>query len=280
MEPSPERTGRKVDRGQQMFIAYYDESGDDGFPSQSSPLFVLTAGYIHHLYWKDAFERVRDFRRYLKERCGLPVKIEFHTKQFLLNKNPYRDLALTPNARIEVLKQFCDLIAQLEMRFVNVAIVKPRIAGQGYQVLDTAVKYSVQRIENDLDPNKNPDHLFMVITDSGRVGKMRKTCRKIQRINYIPSRFGPQAYRQDIRSLIEDPLPKDSKESYFIQVCDLVAYVVYLYVLTQTRIAGFSNRLATFVSTATVEDWMERLKPSLNLKAAADDGYGVKIHPA
>lgn len=31
-----------------MYIAYYDESGDDGFPAYSSPLFVLTALYPEH----------------------------------------------------------------------------------------------------------------------------------------------------------------------------------------------------------------------------------------
>jgi hypothetical protein len=42
-----------------MFLAYYDESGDDGFPQTSSQLFVLTAVYQHHLVWKENYERVK-----------------------------------------------------------------------------------------------------------------------------------------------------------------------------------------------------------------------------
>ena len=46
-----------------MRITYYDESGDDGYPNYSSPLFALSALYMHYLSWQINFERVRDFRR-------------------------------------------------------------------------------------------------------------------------------------------------------------------------------------------------------------------------
>jgi hypothetical protein len=104
--------------------------------------------------------------------------------------------------------------------------------------------FSVQRIENDLRHTGTDESRFIVITDPGRVGKMRKTTRKVQRINYIPSKFGPYSYRREIERLIEDPLPKDSRESYF-----------------------------------RVVDWLEALKPCLNLSAAASDPYGIYYHP-
>jgi hypothetical protein len=74
-----------------MRIVYYDESGDDGFPIYSSPLFCLTATYMHYLSWKENFEAVLDIRRRLKSEFNFPVKIEFHTKYFLLDKHPYKD---------------------------------------------------------------------------------------------------------------------------------------------------------------------------------------------
>ena len=46
-----------------MRIAYYDEAGDDGFPSYSSPLFALSAVYMHYLQWQPNFERGQGFRR-------------------------------------------------------------------------------------------------------------------------------------------------------------------------------------------------------------------------
>jgi len=97
-----------------------------------------------------------------------------------------------------------------------------------YHVLKNALTYSIQRIENDLDKSFGSER-FMIISDEGRISKMRDTARMLQRINYIPSQFNCTSYRKEIKTLIEDPLPKNSKESYFIQLADLMAFVVSLY---------------------------------------------------
>jgi Protein of unknown function (DUF3800) len=262
-----------------MHIAYFDESGDDGFPSYSSPLFALSASYLHYLNWKPAFEQILEFRRELKKTLGVPVKLEIHAKYFLLNKNPYKQFGFSDADRIRAISAFCDLIASLELKLVNAVIVKPRVLARDYNVLDWALKMSIQRIENDLDPGRNPTARFLMITDEGRVGKMRATARRMQRINFIPSKFGTGTYRREIQSLIEDPLPKDSRDSYFIQLSDLVAFVVYLHCLVETGVAPFSNRLATLVDAAQVRSWMDQLKPRFNLLASSANPYGIVIHP-
>lgn len=262
-----------------MQIAYYDESGDDGYPKFSSPFFVLTAVYLSYLNWRPAFDTIMDFRRNLKTSFGLPIRLELHKKHFLLNKRPYDKLNLSEADRITVVDLFCDLIASLSIKTINIAIVKPRIRNSGYEVLDTALRYSIQRIENDLNPSRNPDQKFMIITDAGRVGKMRHTARKIQRINFIPSKFKPTSYRKEISSLIEDPLPKDSKESYFIQLADLISFVIYLHSIDACKIGHYPARLPASISPAKVVEWLERLKPALNLQASSKDPFGIVYHP-
>ncbi len=262
-----------------MQIAYYDESGDDGFPEYSSPFFVLSALYLSYLNWRPSLDAIVDFRRGLLASFKLPVRLELHTKHFLLNKGPYVELKLSDEERINVIDLFCDLIANLNVKIINTVIVKPRIRSGKYNVLDTALRYSIQRIENDLNPTLNPDQKFMIITDEGRVGKMRHTARKIQRVNFIPSKFQPSTYRKEITSLIEDPLPKNSRESYFIQLADLVSFVVYLRSATLTQIGKFPSRLPSAVTPEKVTEWMDRLKPALNLNASGKDPYGVVYHP-
>ena len=262
-----------------MQIAYYDESGDDGFPNYSSPLFVLTAVYLHYMSWKDTYTAIHDFRCELRDEFGLPVKWEIHTTHLLLNKKPYSALRLPASKRVRIIDLCCELIASLDLKIVNIVIVKPRIQNSDYEVLDTALKYSVQRIENDLDPVSHPENRFIIITDQGRVGKMRKTTRRIQRYNPIPSIFASAAYRREIRALIEDPLPKDSKESYFIQLADLVAYIIYLHSVTETGVGTFTKRMPSEVTLERVKSWLEVLKPSLNLKASRDDRYGIVFYP-
>ena len=79
--------------------------------------------------------------------------------------------------------------------------------------------------------------------------------------------------------MIEDPLPKDSKESHFIQTSDLVAFVVYQYCLETTGAGKLHGRMPQNVNSDTIVGWMDRLKPSLNLRASGDDPYGIVMHP-
>jgi len=261
-----------------VYIAYYDESGDDGYPQYSSPLFVLSACYLHHLNWKDCYEALHEFRRELKAEYNLPVRVELHWRQFLLNKKPYREFGISDRDRVRIAERYCEVLAQLNLRFINVCINKPK-AKAPLEVLDTAFKFSIQRIENDLAPTLNPNNRFMIITDYGRVGKMRKTSRSIQRYNYIPSKFGPNSYRREIQTLIEDPLPKDSKESHFIQACDLVALIVYFQCLLRLEAGSLRCRMPAELDQAKLEKLLDTLLPSLNEKAAADDKWGIRIRP-
>lgn len=261
-----------------MYIAYYDESGDDGFPQYSSQFFVLSALYLHHLNWRKVYETIQIFRKQLKTDYRIPVNWEIHTKYLLLNKNPYREIGLSNQDRIGIIDLLCDLASQLEIKVVNVAINKTKIKRPDYKILDRALTYSVQRIENDLK-RIDPVGRFLIITDEGRVGKMCRTTRKIQKINFIPSRYGPTGYRQEIELLIEDPLPKSSKESSFIQLADTISYIVYLYVTYQNGISSVTNRMPDEVDFGKVINWMERLKGCLNTAASGENEYGIVCYP-
>lgn len=262
-----------------MYLAYYDESGDDGFPKYSSPLFALTAMYLRHEDWNDTFDELRQLRRDLKDGYGLPVKTEFHTKQFLWNKNPYREFGFSEDERIEMVDLYCDRVASLPVNIVSVVINKPIIRSAKYKVLDKALTYSIQRIENDL-AKIGADNKFLLITDPGRVGKMSRVGREKRAINYIPSKIhSGTSYRKEIKTLIEDPLPKDSKDSFFIQTADLVAHIVYLRKLAELGAGSYSSRLPSKLTPAKTLDWLHRLKPSLNLKAAGNDPFGIFVNP-
>ncbi|MFC2028306.1 DUF3800 domain-containing protein [Chloroflexota bacterium] len=262
-----------------MHIAYYDESGDDGYPLYSSEFFILACIYMDNINWQSNYDNLYKFRVLLKKQYKLPVRMELHTKKFILNKKPYRSLRIPENDRLEIIEKYIELLSSLDVSIINVVIVKPRIRNSNYPVLDRAFTYSIQRIENDLDPVKNPNKKFLIISDEGRVGMMRKTARKIKKINFIPSKYSMKSYRQEITTLIEDPLPKNSKESYFIQSADLVSYIVYLYTRVYTQIGGLPTRLPSAINSGLIIDWMEKLKPSLNTNAAQDDPFGIVYHP-
>ena len=262
-----------------MRIVYYDESGDDGYPKYSSPLFCLTAVYMHYLKWKENYEIVSEFRRKLKSEFNFPIKLEMHTKQFLLDKNPFRDFKFSRQDRKKILTLYCQMISKLELKVINVVSIKDLLKKEDFDILDKTLTYSIQRIDNDLKSSSNPNDRFVIITDNGRLGKMRKTTRKIQKVNFIPSQYSTSKYRNEIKCLIEDPLPKDSKESYFIQISDLIAYLVYNFTLCKYGIGELPNRLKLFTSFEEIESWLNILKPVLNTKASKHNEYGIVFHP-
>ena len=214
-----------------MYLSYFDESGDDGNPG-SSPLYVQTAVYVHHRDWNEAFEAIYGFRRQIKRDYGLPIRLEIHVKPFLLNKRPYLRLKIPEQTRVKIIDELCGFLATLPLKTLNVAIDKGKIMQPGrYDILERAMQYTIQRLENDLIKN-DPSSSFLIITDEGRVGKMRRIARRVRRLNLIPSLRQPgTSYNAKITKLIEDPLPKSSDQSYFIQASDFIATATFYYQL-------------------------------------------------
>jgi Protein of unknown function (DUF3800) len=260
-----------------MFIAYYDETGDDGYPHYSSPIFVLTATYISATHWKQTFLSIQDFRRDLANRYRLPVKTELHAKPFLLNKKIYLGMNISDDERVAIIGEFCDFIASQPIRIINVVINKKTITVIDYPVLEKSLTYSIQGIENDLVRNYNSAN-FLIISDEGRLVPMRTITRKIQVDNPISA--PGTSDRQEIQLLIEDPFARESKDSYFIQMSDLVGFVVYMHMLKELNVGEYHNRMPPLVNEILIRGWLNRLTPSLNLEAASQQhGYGIVCYP-
>lgn len=264
-----------------MFLSYLDETGDDGFPRYSSPLFVLTAIYLRAQDWKKEFTLIRDYRRELFRQYQFPTDWEFHTSKVLYGKRPYTDLNLSTETRIELMNGFCDLMAQTSFRAINVVINKSIIRSEKYDVLENALTYTIQRVENDLIRNHNSAN-FVLVTDEGRHQRMTSIVRKIQAFNYIPSTINPgTSYRREIKLLIEDPFVKESKASFFIQASDTIGFIVYQFMIMKLGLGSGHNRLQQIAGISQLESWLQRLKPCLNLDADSKQrhGFGIVCYP-
>jgi len=259
------------------YIAYFDETGDDGNNTMSSDTFLLTSMYMSMNNWQKNYDIIADLRKKLKQKYNFHIKEEMHTKHFLCDKEPYRKYKWTIDEKKEIIKEYTLAICKLDISIINIMIDKRKIKRSDYKVLENALTYNIQRIENDSRGKWN----YIIITDKGRISSMRKTARGIRAYNPIHSKFSSQIKNQPIKSLIEDILEKDSKESYFIQICDFVSYFIHLYQKCCIENNLLPNRIANCIDTKFICSVLQTLKVNgkLNLNASKNNVYGIVKYP-
>lgn len=259
------------------YIAYFDETGDDGVTTASSDHFILTSLYMPAESWQQNFNLMKALRKELRDKFGFHVTEEMHTKHFLTDKNPYRNYHWTKTQKQEVIKAFTLTIAEMDLQIVNVIIDKTKFKDAKYHVLENALKYNIQRIENDSHGEWN----YLIITDEGRIAPMRKTARAIRAYNPIQSKYSYGFVNQPITNMIEDIMEKNSSESYFIQLCDFVSFFTHLYFKIEYRKETLPKRIANVIDENFVRRVMITLKKSgrINLKANESNPYGLVIYP-
>ena len=257
------------------YIAYFDETGDDGPTTASSDVFVLTSIYMSTECWQENFDKFKSFRKEIKEKYGLHVSEEMHTKHFIRDKGLYRPYGWSVDERREILTAFIRAISDLDIKVVNVLIDKNHIHTEEYPVLEKALTYNIQRIEND----SNGKWKFIIISDKGRIAPMRKTARKLRAYNPVQSHFGGVS-NNPIKGLVEDIMEKDSEESYFIQICDFISYFVNLYYKNVIKKEPLPKRVEQIVDTTFLNRTMATFTSGniLNTKASSNK-YGLVIYP-
>ena len=257
-------------------FVYCDETGDDGQNTMSSDIFVLTSVYMPSESWNENYKRIKDFRKAWRQNYGIHITEEMHTKQFLTDKEPFRKYRWSIEQKQKMLKEFTLLIASLDIQIINAIIDKTKINADEYRVLENALTYSIQRIENDSAGNWN----YVIISDKGRISPMRKTARAIRAYNPIQSQFGG-VINKPIKYLLEDVLEKDSKESYFIQICDFVSYFIHLFYTVRFLKKEKPKRVCRLIDDRFVGSVIATLKEAgvLNLKANSSNEYGLVIYP-
>lgn len=259
------------------YIVYFDETGDDGVTTQSSQEFILTSVYMPADKWQENYDKMKLCRQKLRDEYGFRIKDEMHTKYLLTDKNPYREYKWDIEQKKDIIKEYTLAIAGLDIKIINVIIDKTKFSNQEYPVLENALKYNIQRIEND----SNHEWNYIIITDKGRIAPMKRIAREIRAYNPIQSKITPGSINQPIKYLIEDILEKDSKESHFIQVCDFVSYFVHLYYGCRMKGRNLPNRVGNTIDSQFVGSVMATLKAkgTLNLKASNNDEFGLVIYP-
>jgi hypothetical protein len=209
---------------------YVDESGDKGLSNSPTRYFVLTGLVIHERRWHDVLSVLIDFRRRMREKFGLRLREEIHAGVMLTR--PGSLVRIRRNDRLTIIRHFLDELAKFE--FLNIITVRVDKQGKpaGYDPFEKGWEALIQRFENTLARHNfpgpaNPDDKGLVFCDQTDAIALRRLYRRMRTHNPIPNQSG-FGYRQlPLIRVIEDPNPRDSEHSYFIQAADVCAFAAY-----------------------------------------------------
>ncbi len=242
-----------------MYLAYIDESGDTGLNNSPTQYFVLTAIVINENDWRQTLTDFVEFRRYLNKSFGLPLRTEIHTSDFV-NQSPNLKTPIEKNIRIDILKKCLKwLNLRTELSIITIRCKKNRANDK--DVFEYTWATLIQRIENTLMyknfPKQEGIENSILIADNTDKNKLKKLLRKMRHINFIPSmgelqpKYGSRNIA--IKHIIEDPIFKDSSDSYFHQLADIVAYFARQYYEPNrtVRKKGLRTFYTTFLKDVT-----------------------------
>jgi len=249
---------------------YVDESGDTGVVNSPTKYFALSSLVVHELRWQACLDRLIAFRRRMHDKFGLKLKEEIHAAA-MINK-PGALVRIPRNDRLTIIRGFADEIASLpDVSSINV-VVKKEPTDTTQTVFDRAWSTIIQRFENTLSHRNfpgpsNSDERGLIICDATDL-RLNRLVRRMRRYNPVPNQaeFGHGYRNLQLKAIIEDPIHRDSKATYFIQAVDTIAYLLYQ--------RGQPN---AYMKKVGGRAYFGRLRPILCLQAAPSHSLGIVL---
>jgi hypothetical protein len=246
---------------------YVDESGDTGLVNSPTDRFVLSGLVIHESRWRDFINQMADFRKTMRAVHKLPLRTEIHAAHFIKSP-PVR--SMPRYTRLAILRNLLDELAKMDFISITTVVVRKQGKPADYDVFHYAWQALFQRFENTLKfgnfPGGHRNDFGIVLTDATDGKRLTRMVRRMSVVNYIPSQFGSSSRNIPILRIIEDPHPKDSRSSFFIQAADACAYF-----------AMQRARPNAFIKRSNAERYFDRLLPILNKKASPSHRFGVVV---
>ena len=223
-----------------MYLMYVDESGDCGLPADGSPTryFCLTGLVVHELRWQDTMGELLRFRHWLKGKYGVYLDEELHAAD-MMNKPSRADASvrkLAKHIRLAIIRNFADMIATLaDISLINVVVDKHAGRAPNKEEVFRWAWYSLfQRFENTIRYQnfpgpRNADDRGVVFADDTDGEKLRHHLSAMRVSNRLKVKqcHGAFVYKDDpVKAIIENPILRDSRESYFIQAADCAVYLL------------------------------------------------------
>ena len=197
-----------------MWFAYIDESKDPG------RFCVYTALITNGERWVTTFEKVKAFRRLLRDEHGIYIAKELHAWKFAGGRGRIAPRMIGKPERAEIFRKVVRFVAESK----SFAVVSSCHTNQ---------QYAFERMMNRLNRTAvSFDARLLCFFDEGEEIGITKSIRRMRVHNPIPSNQGVWASTGKatknivLSNIVEDPVFKDSAASFFIQLADFCAYAL------------------------------------------------------
>lgn len=217
-----------------MRFLYVDESGDPGIWDATKPVnarpsqhYILSGLIIKDSNWRNYLLALVDVRRHLNAAYGLPVRQELHGAELFRPATPsYKALKRIVRRAIyrDALTMFAARLP--DARIINVHLDKatPKyVSSTTGDIQNLAWSRLLQRFHTELTLRRD---FGIVFADETNEAKIRALLRKMRVYNQVPSHFGGSR-SMPLTNLLEDPVIRESKHSFYIQVADMAAHALY-----------------------------------------------------
>ena len=252
-----------------MYLMYVDESGDTGLDGSPTDHFVLTGFVVHEADWLDYLEGLVAFRRRMGAAFGLPLRAELHSSHLLTR--PGALVRIAKNDRLTIIRAFTNEIARLAHARCLCVHVDKTTKDPGYDVFERAWTVLIQGFSNALACGDFPRgtgvrDTGMIFPDDTDQAKLKRLLGRMRRFNPIPNevQFGAGCRDMPVDRIIEYPSFRDSAESYYIQVADLIAFLLY------QEIAP-----SAYMRKTGGQSYFRRLAPLLLRQAPSSEPRGI-----
>lgn len=104
-----------------MHLIYFDETGDPGAKPGSTIYFVVSALFVQEQNWETVFAAMKDFRKHLREKYGIPLAAEIKGYSILRgrlehSRNTAESGAIRRLRRLELLREIVRFLSGLATR--------------------------------------------------------------------------------------------------------------------------------------------------------------------
>lgn len=206
---------------------------------------------------------LKRFRRYLKRKYDFPIQLEIHSRELIRINKIHQYNKISKTNRINIIKDFATFIPKIfkTAKAINICLNKA-----DFPNVEDFSKLAWTRLITRYDSylKRTVKDEGIIFSDEGNEKPLRLLLRKMRIYNPTPSFYTDKTYNAKVSRIIEDIVHRKSHISYFIQVSDVLAYLLFACEFPKGSLKKYNINVLFY-----------NLQPIFLLAASRSDQYGI-----